>query len=124
VLPNGEIYIIPKKSLKNKAMPEACMASNYMYDKALGFCTEYFALYLHTRDHMWDLNEEEVDIGEVLEGHAQFKKLNAMELEAIHEHVIMNFVATNALYMYTFQIATCWWVCNGIYVHKIILEMT
>jgi hypothetical protein len=123
VLPNGEISISPKKNLKNRAMLKACMASNYMYDKALGFCIEYFALYLHTHHHMWDANEEEVDIGEVLEGHAQFKK-NAMELEAIHEHVIMNFVATNSLYMYTFQIATCWWICGGIYVHKIIVEMT
>jgi hypothetical protein len=59
----------------------------------------------------------------VLEGHAQFKRLNAMELEAIHEHVIMNFVATNALYKYMFQI-TCWWICGGFYIHKIILEMT
>jgi hypothetical protein len=59
---------------------------------------------------MWDINEEEADIGEVLEGHAQFKRLNAMEPEAIHEHVITNFVATYALYKYTFQTITCWWI--------------
>jgi len=59
---------------------------------------------------MWDTNEEEADIGEVLEGHAQFKRLNAMELKVIHEHVITNIVGIDALYMYTFQSMTCWWI--------------
>jgi hypothetical protein len=73
---------------------------------------------------MWDFNEEEVDIVEELERHAQFKRLNAMKLEAIHEHVIMNYVAIDALYKYTFQITTCWWICGGFSIHKIIVEMT
>jgi hypothetical protein len=93
---------ILKRYVRNRARLEACMASSYMYDEALGFCTKYFALYPHTHRRMWDVNEKEADIGEVLEGHVQFKRLNAMELEAIHEHVITNFVVTNALYMYTF----------------------
>ncbi len=84
-----------------------------MYDEALGFYTEYFALYLHTCRCMWDTNKHEADIDEVLERHAQFKRLNVMELESIHEHAITNYVATNALYMYTFQLATCWWICGG-----------
>jgi len=54
------------------------------------------------RYYMWDANEKEVNIGEVSKGYASLKKLNAIELEAIHEHVITNFVATYALYMYTF----------------------
>jgi hypothetical protein len=57
---------------------------------------------------MWDINEEQVHIDEVLERHVQFKALNIMELESIHEHAIMNYVATNALYMYPFQSTTCW----------------
>jgi hypothetical protein len=73
---------------------------------------------------MWDANEEEAYISEVLERHAWFKKLNAIEQEAIHEHVITNFVATNALYRYTFQIVACWWTCGGFSIHKIIVEMT
>ncbi len=73
---------------------------------------------------MWDVNEEEACIGEMLERHVQFKRLNAMELEVIHEHVITNFVAIHALYRYTFQSATCWWICGGIFVHIIIMEMT
>jgi hypothetical protein len=73
---------------------------------------------------MWDVNEEEVDINEVLEGHAQFKRLNAMELEVIHEHVITNSMAINALYKYTFQTTTCWWIYGGFSIHKIIVGMT
>jgi len=73
---------------------------------------------------MWDVNEKEANIGEVLEGHVQFKRLNAMELEAIPEHVITNFVVTNALYMYTFQSTACWWICGGFSVHRFIMEMT
>jgi len=45
-----------------------------------------------------------------------------MELEVIHEHVITNYVATNALYWYTFQIVACWCICGGFFVHKIIVE--
>jgi hypothetical protein len=73
---------------------------------------------------LWDVNEEEADIGEVLEMHVQFKILNAMELKIIHEHVIMNFVAIDAFYRYTFQKITCWWICDGFSIHKIIVEMT
>jgi hypothetical protein len=39
--------------------------------KLLGFCIEYFELYLHMRCHMWNVNEKEMDIGEVLKGHAK-----------------------------------------------------
>jgi hypothetical protein len=73
---------------------------------------------------MWDVNEEETNIGEVLEGHAQFKKLNVMELETIHEHVITNYMAIDALYNYTFQTTTCWWIYGTFFVDKIIVEMT
>jgi hypothetical protein len=47
-----------------------------------------------------------------------------MELEVIHEHVIMNFVAIDALYKYTIQSITCWWICGGVFVHRFIVEMT
>jgi hypothetical protein len=43
------------------------MASGYMYDEALRFYTEYFALYPHIQHRMWDPNEEEKNNNEVLE---------------------------------------------------------
>jgi len=70
------------------------MTSNYMYDEALGFCIEYFALYPHTKHHMWDLNEEECDVREVLHGWGKLKRLFAQEMEVIHEHVITNYTPT------------------------------
>jgi hypothetical protein len=69
VLPNGKMFINPKKNVKNKVKPKACMAFGYMYDETLGFYTKYFALYLHMCYRMWDTNEKEANIGEVLEMH-------------------------------------------------------
>jgi len=46
-----------------------------------------------------------------------------MELEVINEHVIMNFVATNALYKYTCQSTTCWWICGGFFAHRFIVPI-
>jgi hypothetical protein len=86
--------------MKNKAKPETCMALGYMYDEALGFCMNYFALYPHTRRHIWDANEEEANVGEVLVGSGKLKRLSTIEMECIHEHVITNAMATKALYRY------------------------
>jgi hypothetical protein len=83
-----------KKYVCNKANPEICIASEYMYDEALGFCTEYFAWYPHTRRWMWEAKEEEVDIGEVLVGKGKHKKLIIEELKAIHEYIITNSTTT------------------------------
>jgi len=55
--------------VKNRVRPKACMAFGYMYDEILGFYTKYFALYLHMCCHMWDTNEKERNIDEVLEMH-------------------------------------------------------
>jgi hypothetical protein len=52
------------------------MASRYMYDEAVGFCTKYFAWYPHTRQRMWDANKKKVDCGEVLVGCGKIKRLN------------------------------------------------
>ncbi len=78
----------------NKVKIEACMASGYMYDEALGFCMEYFALYPHIRHHIWDANEKETNVGEVLVGSGKFKRLSNIEMDCIHEYVITNSMAT------------------------------
>jgi len=44
-----------------------------MYDKALRFYIKHFASYLHTRRWMWDVKEEEVNIGEVLVGKGKIR---------------------------------------------------
>ncbi len=60
--------IVLNNYVRNKAKLEGCMASSYMYDEALRFCTQYFALYPHTERCIWDLNEEECDATKVLHG--------------------------------------------------------
>jgi len=70
-----------------------------MYDKALGFTTEYLALYPHTRNQIWDVDKE-VDVGEVLSGNGVVKMLFSLEMETIHEYVISNYVPTKAFYKY------------------------
>jgi hypothetical protein len=98
--PIEQYMYVFKKYVRNKVKPKACMASCYMYDEALGFCMEYFALYPHTRCCIWDANEKKVDVGEVLVGSGKLKKLYMIEMECIHEHVITNTMAIEALYSY------------------------
>jgi hypothetical protein len=92
----------------DKAKLEGCIALGYMYDEALGFCIKYFALYLHTTCRIWDVNEEEANAWEFLYGNGALKWLSPMEMEMIHSYVIVNFVATKALYKF-FLCVMCWW---------------
>jgi hypothetical protein len=86
-----------KHYVHNRAKLEGCMAMVYMYDEALGFCTEYLSFYEHTRRRMWDPTEELANVGEVLEGKPKPRILNDMKLHMVHEYVFMNFVATQDL---------------------------
>jgi hypothetical protein len=52
-----------KKYVRNKAKPKGCIALGYMYDETLSFTIEYLMLYAHTTRRIWDVNEEEVDVG-------------------------------------------------------------
>ncbi len=46
---------------------------------------------------MWDPEEELVDVGEVFQGMPRTKTLSNQELHLIHEYVLMNSVAIQAL---------------------------
>jgi hypothetical protein len=76
------------------------MASGYMYDKALGFTTEYLALYPHTRNRIWDVDKEKADVGELQSLNGVVKMLSSLEMEIIHEYVTSNYVPTEAFYKY------------------------
>lgn len=77
-----------KRYIRKRSMPEACIANAYMYKEALGFCTEYFKLYTHTKRRVWDEDEEPTDSGEVLMGHTKEKLLTTDERKAIHSWII------------------------------------
>ena len=52
----------------NKARPEESIVMGYMYKEALGFITEHFRLYPLAARLIWDMDEVDQDIEEVLEG--------------------------------------------------------
>ena len=83
--------------VRDRSRPEAGMASGYAVDEALGFCTEYFSLYQHTKRRVWDAEEEMRDSGELLIGKGRFKRLTQEEKEHIHSYVLRNSVYTEAL---------------------------
>ena len=86
------------KYVRDKSKPEAGMASGYMIDESLGFCTEYFELYEHTKSRVWDAEEELKDSGECLLGSPKPKHLTERELELIHEYIISHSVHTEELH--------------------------
>jgi hypothetical protein len=49
---------------------------------------------------MWDVNEKEVNIRDVLVGKGKHKKLIVEELKAIHEYIITNSTTIKVAYMY------------------------
>jgi len=69
--PIERFMVILKHYVCNKTKPEGCMVMGYMYDEALGFCTEYFSIYKHTQKRMWDLKEELANVDGILQGRAR-----------------------------------------------------
>ena len=90
-----------KKYIRNRAHPEGAIANAYMFDEALGFCTEYLKLYPHTRRRIWDDEEELGDCGELLEGKASNRELTSEEQRGIHSWIIRNSEATRLPWRYT-----------------------
>lgn len=88
------------KFVRDKSKPEAGMASGYMIEESLGFCTEYFALYPHSTSRIWDPEEEMRDAGEVLLGKGVLKKLPYQALVDAHDYVIKDSVHTSELLRY------------------------
>lgn len=73
------------------------MAQGYDPDEALGFCTEYFDLYSHSTQRMWEPDEELSVSGELLLGAHRNVKLGRLELDQIHDHVISHNIHTAEL---------------------------
>ena len=84
--------------VRDRSKPEASMASGYVVDEALGFCTEYFSLYAHTRRRIWDPEQELRESGEVLMGRGTQYSLSDLEISQIHEYVLRHSVHSAKLY--------------------------
>ena len=83
--------------VRDKSKPEAGMASGYMIDESLGFVTEYFSLFKHTRRRVWDPEEEVRDAGELLVGKPRQRRFTGRELNQVHDYIIRHSVYTAEL---------------------------
>ena len=59
------------KYMRDKSSLEASMVLGYNIDESLGFCTEFFQLYPHSKKRIWDADEGLCDSGEKLMGTAK-----------------------------------------------------
>ena len=79
-----------KSFVRNKAQPEASMATGYVAEEALGFCTEYLNLQQYTKRHIWEAEEEESLRASVVEGARRVFNMSEAELDRAHTYVLMN----------------------------------
>lgn len=70
--------------------PEASMALGYIKDETLGYLTEYMAGFDHVKTRVWQSEQEDGDIGEVLEGAGVPKKLSRQQRDLAHQYVLQN----------------------------------
>ena len=89
------LYVL-KKYVRNRAKPEASIATGYMYAEALGFMAEHLSLYPGWK-RIWDPEDVPKNHGEVLEGAPTYRELTDLELRRIHDFVINNHEVTEDL---------------------------
>ena len=83
-----------KSFVRNKAHPEASMATGYVAEEALGFCTEYLNLQQYTKRHIWESEEEESMRASVVEGGGRVFNISDAELDRAHNYVIRHHICT------------------------------
>lgn len=79
-----------KKFVRNRYRPEACMATGYLAEEALGFVTDYTSLSPYIKRRIWDMEEDDKVYGEVLEGGRRNVRLDEHDRLQIHRYVIWN----------------------------------
>ena len=89
------LYVL-KKYVRNRNKPEASIATGYLYAEALGFMAEHLSIYPGWR-RIWDPEDDDRSNGEVVEGAPLRRVMPDAELRMIHEFVISNYQATEAL---------------------------
>jgi hypothetical protein len=81
---------ILKSFVRNKAQPEASMATGYAAEEALGFCTEYLNLQQYTGRHIWEAEEGESLRASVVEGAGRVFNITEAELDRVHTYIILH----------------------------------
>lgn len=72
--------------------PEASMALGYIKDETLGYVTEYMAGYEVVKTRVWQSEEDEGVIGEVLQGAGKSLRLTERVRNLAHQYVLENTV--------------------------------
>ena len=88
------------KYVHDRLKSEASMTAGYNVDKVLGFCIEYFKLYVHSKRRIWNDEEELQDAGELPYRACKKVLLTRHEKNQIHNYVINNS-------MYTAELLKC-----------------
>ena len=83
-----------KSYVRSRAHPEASMANGYAAEEALGFCTEYLNLHMHTKRHVWESEEEQGMRGSVVEGRGRVIQLSCTDVSTAHTYVIRHHEST------------------------------
>lgn len=72
------------------ARHEGSMAEGYIWNECLSFIIKYLQRFEIMQQHIWDVKEENGDVGEVLEGAGQ-KFMMALALRYLtHQYVLTN----------------------------------
>ncbi|KAL3699461.1 hypothetical protein R1sor_017483 [Riccia sorocarpa] len=73
-----------------RARPEGCMAECFKQDEAVGLATEYMANFQPVKTRMWDADEDEGVLGEVLEGASEPYTLTEELRDIAHRFILKN----------------------------------
>lgn len=81
-------FMVLKDYVQIKACPEVSIALGYTMDEALDFVIEYFHLYKHSERRISDMELDEYNANEVLEGRSMIVHLFLDEVIEIHNYII------------------------------------
>jgi hypothetical protein len=80
-----------KLYVDNVARPKASMTKGYTQDECLGFIIEYLQRFDVVKWQIWDADEEEGDVGEVLEDVGSKFLMTTILWDLDHQYVLDNF---------------------------------
>jgi hypothetical protein len=86
-----------KKTVRNRYRPEASMAKAFVTEESLNYVTDFTILSEHLRRRIWDIEDEDINMIEKLEGARKKVKLTERERSNIHIYVLWNSVPTISL---------------------------
>ncbi len=72
------------------AQPKSPMAEGYIQDECLGFITKYLQKFDIVKRHIWVVDEEKRDAGEVLEGLGTKFHMSPILDDLAHQYVLTN----------------------------------